>query len=113
MIKQYITAYLIILSSLSLYAKTEDDNIVTTEINIDIPSGYKINQQSLSALDKSVKNEAGEFSVVASADDDKLKIMINKKYLKPRLDASLWPDMLKILDSAAAWNSATVVLEKK
>ena len=85
----------------------------TTEINIDIPSGYKINQQSLSALDKSVKNEAGEFSVVASADDDKLKIMINKKYLKPRLDASLWPDMLKILDSAAAWNSATVVLEKK
>ncbi len=85
----------------------------TTEINIDIPSGYKINQQSLSALDKSVKNEAGEFSVVASADDDKLKIIINKKYLKPRLDASLWPDMLKILDSAAAWNSATVVLEKK
>ncbi len=31
MIKQYITAYLIILSSLSLYAKTEDDNIVISK----------------------------------------------------------------------------------
>lgn len=84
----------------------------TTVINLDIPNGYKVNEKSLSALNRSISNKAGEFMVKASSSDGKISITVNKEYSQPTLKAPEWNSLLEILDTASDWNSASLILEK-
>ena len=86
----------------------------TTVINLELPSGFRVNDKSLSALERSVANSTGEFSVKASSPSmSEIRIEITKRYAEPRIEASRWPDFLKIIDAASEWNSASLVLEKQ
>ncbi len=84
-----------------------------TRININIPSGYQVNQRSLEALNTSVSNNTGCFTVKAiSPSGDTVTIEITKRYAKSGLPSGQWPDLLKILDGANDWQSSTLLLNK-
>ncbi len=85
-----------------------------TRIDLRIPDGYSVNAKSLSALNASVSNDAGCFDVKASAaSPETVSIEITKRYNSAILPASKWSDMLKVLDAAAAWQSSTLILDRK
>lgn len=85
-----------------------------TRINVAIPSGYGVNPRSLEALNTSVSNKAGCFTVNASMPSDgTLAIEITKRYNGPVLPASEWGDLLKMLDAANAWQSSTLLIDKR
>ena len=78
-----------------------------------MPDGYRVDRKSLALLNRNVSATGGDFTVESGIKDDKVTITITKRYKEPRLAAEHWTDMLKVIDAAAAWNSATLVLEKK
>lgn len=85
-----------------------------TRVNLTVPAGYKVSRRSLDALATSVSNEAGSFTVTASTPSaDSVTLEITKRYSKAELPAAAWNDLLKILDAANSWQSATLVLERK
>lgn len=84
-----------------------------TNISLAVPEGYRPDARSLAALDRTVANDAGEFSVSAREADGKVEIVIRKQYRKAVLPAAEWPQMLKVLDAAAEWNSLSLVFEKR
>ena len=85
-----------------------------TRINIAVPDGYRVNARSLSALDKAVSNPTGSFTVKTSlASPSEVTVEVTKRYSKPWLQSSEWPDFLKIVDAASAWNGTSLLLEKK
>ncbi len=83
-----------------------------TEIELEIPAGYRVSDKSLDALSADVDNEAGAFKAVASVDGDKLKISVEKVYKHKIEPASNWPLLVDVLDAAVAWGAKTVLLEK-
>ncbi len=85
-----------------------------TRITLNVPAGYSVNPKDLSALDRSVTNAAGTFSVkTIGPEEGKIVIEVTKCYDKALLPVAEWPDMLKVLDTASAWNSVSLLLEKK
>lgn len=86
-----------------------------TRINLTLPDGYKVDSKAaISALDCSVVTSAGKFTVKAeSTSPGKLSVEITKVYSKALVPSAEWPEMLKVLDAASAWNAATILLEKK
>lgn len=86
----------------------------TTRITLSIPDGYTPNPRSLSALATSVSNHTGSFTVTATLPKPgTVAIDITKRYTEPRLAPGSWPDLLKVLDAAALWQSSTLILDKK
>lgn len=100
--------------------RQRDDNIAmtaprryTTVINLAVPAGYKVNEKSLSDLEKSIKNKTGEFTVKTSLlPDGNVSVKINKEYSDREFKASEWNLLLEILDAASDWNSSSLILEK-
>lgn len=85
-----------------------------TRINVNIPAGYKVNQRSIEALNTSVNNETGCFTVsTATPAPERLAIEVTKRYAKPQLSAAQWSELLKVLDAASNWQSSTLILEKQ
>ena len=85
-----------------------------TRIHMDIPDGYTVSDDALSALEGMTVNPAGSFYVKTSRPDpEKILIEITKCYTKDKLTVDEWPEMLKVLDAASAWNSLSLLLEKK
>ncbi len=83
-----------------------------TRITINIPSGYKVSEQSLRALDYRMENEAGLFSSEAKIHGDKLIISTTKRYNHKIEKAGNWDALTKILDDASDWRTRTLLLEK-
>ena len=94
-----------------VYFRTRREYI--TKIALSVPDGYRVDRNSLALLNRNVSAPGGDFTVESGIKDDKVTITITKRYKEPRLAAEHWTDMLKVIDAAAAWNSATLVLEKK
>ena len=95
-----------------VYLRTPREYV--TRINIAVPDGYRVNARSLSALDKAVSNPTGSFTVKTSlASPSEVTVEVTKRYSKPWLQSSEWPDFLKIVDAASAWNGTSLLLEKK
>jgi len=96
----------------SVYTATPREYI--TRINIAIPAGYSVNRQSLESLNTGVSNNTGSFTVKASdSTPSTINIEITKRYKASRLiPADQWSDLLKVLDAANTWQSATLVLDK-
>lgn len=84
-----------------------------TEINLDIPDGYRVDARSLKALGCSVENACGQFVATAREADGKLIAEVRIQYRKPFVSVAEWPGMLKVVEAAVRWNSTTVVLEKR
>lgn len=100
--------------------RTRDDDIYirtpkeyVTRINLKIPDGYTANAKSLASLDSQVSNEAGCFAVSASVTADTVSIEITKRYNAAIMPASEWSHLLEVLDSASAWRSSTLILDRK
>lgn len=83
-----------------------------TVISVDIPAGYRVSPKTLAELNESVENDAGLFRVSAGESDGVLKVDILKRYNHKILPAAQWPELMKVLDAAKAWESKTVLLEK-
>lgn len=85
-----------------------------TRISVGIPSGYTVNEGSLSGLNRLILNESGAFSAnTILVSPDKLQVDIIKRYNKGVLPVSEWPEMLSVLDMASEWNNVSILLEKK
>lgn len=79
-----------------------------------IPDGYELVEESIADLNQSVNTQAGSFNAEASFDGDKtVKIRVLERYPRSILPPELWPEMLKVLDAAHAFNSATLLLRPK
>lgn len=95
-----------------------DDVVMTsprefvTRISVGLPSGVSVSQKSLGALCRSVDNAAGTFKVVAAQNGSRLDVEVTKCYKHRREPASAWTELADVLDAAASWQSATVLLEK-
>lgn len=83
-----------------------------TVISVELPAGYRVSPKTLAALNESVGNDAGLFRVTAREDAGVLKVDILKRYNHKILPAAQWPELMKVLDAAKAWESKTVLLEK-
>ena len=95
-----------------IYMRTPREYI--TRINLSVPAGYKVSTRSLTALDKSVSNPSGTFSVKTSTpSDDSVSIDIAIRFAKGKLPVAEWQEFLKILDAASSWNASSLLLEKK
>lgn len=95
-----------------VYLRTPREYV--TRISLKLPAGYSVNARSLAALDTSVSNETGSFTVSASAPSaDLVNIEITKRYNAHLLSASDWSDLLKVLDAANTWQGSTLILDKK
>ncbi len=70
-------------------------------INFKIPDGYTV--EGLVELNKTVKNEAGGFSIAAKEANGTVVITISKMYKVKIISKDKWNDMLAFID--AAYNS--------
>ena len=84
----------------------------TTDVTIylDIPEGYELVPESLDDLNRSVIVAGATFNAGAEVEGDKVKIRVVERYARSMYPATVWPDLLKVLDAAHDYNSATVML---
>jgi len=86
-------------------------NTVRTDMTIRIPDGYEI--EGLAELNRSVSNNAGRFTVSADASGGLVSITVEKVYSLADYSAKDWPSLLMIMDAAAEWTNARLLLRKK
>jgi hypothetical protein len=80
-------------------------------INMQIPEGYTA--EGVSALNKSVKNDAGFFTVEASATDKLITIVVKKHYLHNFEPAQNWDKLVAFTDASSEWVNAKLLFRKK
>jgi hypothetical protein len=80
-------------------------------IELQIPEGYTA--EGVAALNKTVTNETGFFTVEASTAGSTVAIKINKHYLHNFETASNWDKILSFTDAANDWMNAKILLKKK
>ncbi len=93
------------------YTVTKGAREYITRIELLLPPGAKVSDNSLAALNRTVSNSAGLFGVSAKADDGKVVVDIIKRYDRRFLPASSWPDMVEIIDAVVAWQASTLLIE--
>lgn len=79
-------------------------------IYFEIPEGYELVPESLSDINQNVVTPIGAFNSSAEVDGNKVKIRVLERYMYSIYPETSWDDMLKILDAAAAFNNASIVL---
>jgi hypothetical protein len=84
---------------------------IVHDINIDIPKGYQV--KGVEELNHQEKNAAGEFTVAAKVQGDKLAILVTRVYNHNFEKAAQWPQLLAILDSAYNFGNQKVLFEKQ
>lgn len=87
-------------------------NQLLWDINVEIPSGYTVSQESLAKLQQSVKNDAGEFNASAKVEGNTLHLQATKSYFKSYYPLSQWQDLLKIIDTASEYTNRQIVIRK-
>ncbi len=88
------------------YARSIEYNI-----EIEIPEGYTA--EGVTALNKSVENEAGFFKAEASATDKAVTIKVKKHYLHNFEPAKNWDKIITFTDASSEWVNAKLLLKKK
>lgn len=83
---------------------------VDATIYFEIPEGYELVPESLADLTQNVVTSVGAFNTSAEVDGDKVKIRVLERYMHSIYPETSWDDMLKVLDAAAAFNNASIVL---
>ena len=87
-------------------------NQLLWDINVEIPSGYTVSQESLAKLQQSVKNDAGEFNASAKVEGNTLHLQASKSYFKAYYPLSQWQDLLKIIDAASDFTNRQIIIRK-
>ena len=87
-------------------------NQLLWDINVEIPSGYTVSQESLAKLQQSVKNDAGEFTSSATVEGNTLHMQASKSYFKAYYPLAQWQDMLKIIDAASDFTNRQIIIRK-
>ncbi len=81
------------------------------EIVFEIPEGYTVDSESLERLNNNVASRAGAFYSSAKVDGNRVIVARQERYPKTIMNASEWPDLLAVLDAAADFEDATIVLK--
>ncbi|MDE6383895.1 MAG: DUF3857 domain-containing protein [Paramuribaculum sp.] len=84
----------------------------TTDVTIyfEIPDGYEIVPESLDDLNTSSTIAGATFNAGAEVEGNKVKIRVVERYARSVYPATVWPELLKVLDAAYAYNAATIML---
>ncbi len=83
------------------------------DITIQLPQGYTASAASLEKLNCNYTNTAGHFISKAVADGNKIHLTVSYEFSQRRLPSSEWDNMLQLFDTAAQFNTQTLLLEKK
>ena len=79
-------------------------------IRFKIPKGYEVVPESVTSLNRSIVTAMGTFVVEAGVGDGYVTVQVIERYPVTIAPASEWPEMLRILDSSAAFSGETIVL---
>ncbi|OCX50891.1 hypothetical protein BEL04_19395 [Mucilaginibacter sp. PPCGB 2223] len=80
------------------------------DININIPKGYQV--KGVEELNKQVRNETAELSVVAKVNGDVLNVKINRSYTHNFEKAAQWPKLIEVIDAMYDLSKQKVLLQK-
>lgn len=84
------------------------------QITVAPPEGYAFDAESVAQLSTNTANPLGLFYVSASVDEDgNLTIQGVERHKYYMVSTENWPALLDLLDAAAAFNEASVLLRKK
>lgn len=81
-------------------------------IRLKIPDGYEAVPQSVSALNRNISSPSASFFVNASVNDGYVVVSTVEIHPVSVAPASAWPDILKTIDAAYEFNSATIALRR-
>jgi hypothetical protein len=80
-------------------------------LNIKVPEGFNI--EGLEELNKSVRNNAGSFSVVATQEGSLVSISVESVFKTAHYTEKEWADLLSVMDARADWTASKLLLRKK
>jgi hypothetical protein len=79
-------------------------------ISFTIPEGYKL--VGLQNLNTNIENEAGQFAVQASIENNVLTIMEKKIYKQAQVKKENWSKLIEMLDAAYNFSQKKILLRK-
>lgn len=86
----------------------------THVILVEAPEGYKFDEASVESLARVVNEPVGQFIVDSKIlDDGSLQLSTVVKYKYADVPLEYWPSFMKLIDEAAAFGDAGVILVKK
>ena len=90
----------------------EYPSLITVTNVITVPEGYAPAEEAVKRLNKTVKNELGAYSIEAGFSNGRLAVTMRESREGKSAPATLWPQMLELLDAASASNDLNIALDK-
>lgn len=87
-------------------------NARTFQYNVSIPVPQGYTAEGLDKLNTSLDNSTGSFITTAKLDGTNVKITVTKVYKNAFEKAEKWPELLKMLDAATAFEEAKIMFRK-
>jgi hypothetical protein len=87
-------------------------NARTSQFNMSIPVPKGYTAEGLEKLNTSLDNSTGSFITTAKMEGSNVKITVTKVYKNAFEKAEKWPELLKMLDAAAAFEEAKIMFRK-
>lgn len=84
--------------------------ILQYNVSIPVPQGYTA--EGLDKLNTNIDNATGSFVTTAKLDGSNVKLTITKVYKNAFEKAEQWPDLLKMLDAATAFEEMKIMFKK-
>lgn len=84
-----------------------------SKIRLRIPDGYSVNPESLESLNRQVITPEASFFTEATLDGNDVVVNIAERYMRALYPAESWPNILKVLDAASEFSSASIILNPK
>lgn len=81
-------------------------------IEIPLPQGYKVSAEALKKIETSVANECGEFTVKATAGNERVKVYVRKCFAHRVEPVSNWSKLLALVDACSAFADKQMVIAK-
>ena len=82
------------------------------DITVNLPEGYKVSSQSLATLNTSIDNAVAGFTAKATAQGNKLRLVVDKVYKTRIIPTADWTQLLKVLDTAYDFTQKQIVVKK-
>ncbi len=79
-------------------------------ITVNIPQGYKV--KGIEELNKNITNETGNFTVKATADNNKITLEINRTYNHNFEPVANWQKLVETVDATSDFTGKKILLEK-
>lgn len=79
-------------------------------LNFKIPEGYEVVPESVTSLNKTIASANASFNVETAIGDGVVTVRVVERHPCTLAPATAWPDILRVLDAASEFSSATIVL---